>query len=150
MRLKIFAWKEVCDELDVAAKELARLHNHPIEISYNKSARGLINVTVINKGERDERVKSVEMYIYDKKDVVVDVLDHTSRRHNITHLRGLTRCEGFPHVMPPLSSFEVEFLISTGTFMAYAHGGFYISVKLEDGTVIESERNTMRRPSESS
>jgi P pilus assembly chaperone PapD len=59
-------------------------------------------------------------------------------------IKSFKRCAGLPHVMPPSSSFEAEYYLSDGTFTAHNLSGFYVTVKMEDGTVIKGERKLVK------
>jgi hypothetical protein len=135
----------VCHERDIAKNELSRLHAHPIEITYDETQRGLINIVVTNKGDREERIVNVEMCLLSRDGSVETPINAKYSDKYPLH-QSLKRVKEFPHVMPPRSSFEIEFLITLGTFIAHGLGGFYIVAKIEDGTRVESKRTLMENP----
>lgn len=110
----------------------------PIEIQYGTSPGKLMTVTVMNKGERDERVQALAIHLVHKNgktDVVTD-----EKRNKPLCIKSIKRAATIPHVMEPRSSFETEWILSEGTFTAYGIKEFYATVNMEDGTIIEGPR----------
>lgn len=132
-----WVYTDVCRERAAAVAELKTLKEHPLQIEVLKS-HGLITALVTNKGHREERVETVEIRSLDTCGNVSGTFGNGGKGQRSFH-HSFKRCQGLPHVMPPRSSFEVEFLLSLGTFQAYGQKAFYAWVKLEDGTTLTSD-----------
>jgi hypothetical protein len=115
-----------------------------IEIRYGTSPSKLITVTVTNHGDREERVQGLVIHLRYANGKVDTVTAET--KDKLAGINSLKRADKIPHVMPPRSSFEAELVLSEGTFIAYQIAEFQVTVKMEDGTIIEGEKKITKRP----
>jgi hypothetical protein len=127
-------------------KKRASVKPRLIEIQYGESIGKLVTVTVTNKAEREKRVLSLALRLFGQDGKVRDeILDAGDGR--TLKVKEFKRAKGLPHVMPPLSSFEAEYYISLGTFIAHNLSGYQASIKMEDHTIIDGEKRIFPKAS---
>jgi hypothetical protein len=151
---------KIAEEMEIQKQEyLLRLaggteqvkKNRIIEVRATETTSGMISATVINNGDKDERILSIHLIPLDNIEYKQALFPGSPVVEKTTQLEpeSLLRCEKMPYVMPPHSSFEAFFYISFATLINYGLGGYYIRVTMEDLEVISTEPHTTKRPSQS-
>lgn len=137
----LFAGSKKSNEVD---STLTSIRSDDLKVEL-QSDDGLIAARVTNRSGFEIRVE--DLWI-----ASVDLAAKKTEAKTIQKFR-FKRCIGMPHAMPPRSSFEVTFRYSDGAFQNYAQSHpdlaqteYWVEVKLEDGTVIPSQRRQIEPP----